>query len=388
MIKHTEIAGTPTTETPIVDTTAPPADPGNLPDWEGFANASDSDVELGEDAPAVAPDVDPNADPSVDPPVDPNAVVDDNTAPPKQEFDPRTGDLIDPAKPVVDEEAEVYTGIATILKGQGFFKDVEDLSTIKDPSLLASALDNEVKSRLTDRQKEIMEYMNQGVPIQQVSKLQTALSEAEGITAEMLATDTVLGKNLIISDLVHKGIDETQAEKFYGMMVSSGEDKEEAIRALATRKSNLTGMIDKEVTTAKATTDAKVAKAKASAVELETKLGSTEIFGRKIASTTADRIKVLAGTPVAYTESGEPLNAVMKYRMDNPIDFEHKLLYLFSATNGFTNLNSFDRSAESRLSNTMKNAVKTMSSSEDVSSNRVVAKKGTVINVDDIDDII
>ena len=382
MPENTQTPIVPIAETPIVDTTAPPADPGNLPDWEGFANASDSDVDLGEDAPAV----NTNADPIVDP----DAVVDEDIVPPKQEFDPRTGDLIDPDNPstTTDDEAEVYTGLVAILKRQGFFKDVEDLSTIKDPSLLASALDNEVKSRLTDRQKEIMEYMNQGVPIQQVSKLQTALTEAEGITAEMLATDTVLGKNLIISDLVHKGIDETQAEKFYGMMVSSGEDKEEAIRALATRKSNLTGMIDKEVTTAKTTADAKVAKAKASAVELETKLGSTEIFGRKIASTTADRIKALAGTPVAYTKSGEPLNAVMKYRMDNPIDFEHKLLYLFSATNGFTNLNSFDRSAESRLSNTMKNAVKTMSSSEDVSSNRVVAKKGTVINVDDIDDII
>jgi hypothetical protein len=100
------------------------------------------------------------------------------------------------------------------------------------------------------------------------------------------------------------------------------------------------------------------------------------------------KLQQLAATPVAYTEGGVPMNALMKFKMDNPIDFEHKLLYLFSATNGFTNLNSFDRSAESRLSNTMKNAVKTMSSSEDVSSNRVVAKKGTVINVDDIDDII
>lgn len=377
-----------------VDTSLDQAPASNsIPDWKGFLD-SGADVDLGvEEEPIIATD-------DVDDDIITDGTVD--TSPPTLEeeeeddaginidkFDPRTGDLIEKEKPeLIDDEAEVYSSVANILKKQGFFAELEDIKTIKSAEELAAAFDKEVQARLTDRQKELLEYQNQGVPVTKVTKLQTALEEAKSIDVGVIQENPDLAKNLILSDLTYKGIDEATANKLYAMLEANNEVTTEAVKALEARKVNLSSMIDKEITEAKTLKQAELDRQKTEAEALEKQLSATEIFNRKVTPTTIEKIKKLAGTPVAYTKNGDPLNAVMKYRLDNPIDFEHKLLYLFAVTNGFENLNSFDRSAESRVSNTLRSAVTRMSAGQPITSNRVNSKSGTTINIDDIDDII
>lgn len=285
-------------------------------------------------------------------------------------------------------EEEVYLGISDILKGKGFFAGQEEGATIKNATELAAAFDSEVKARLSDRQREIQEYMNQGLPIGKVSKIQTALDEANAITSETITAEPGLAKNLIVSDLLHKGFDQASADKFFTMMESSGEVNTEALKALASRKQNLGGMIQKEVDSAKAAQDAQKAVLQANATKLAEKLNQKEVFGRNLSKIAIDKLNTLANTPVAYTKDGHPLNAVMKFKEDNPIDFEHKLMYLFSATNGFTDLNAFDRSAESRISSKMRSAVTTMASSLPVENAGEQGSFKPKFNIDDIDDIV
>lgn len=61
------------------------------------------------------------------------------------------------------------------------------------------------------------------------------------------------------------------------------------------------------------------------------------IPGLKVSPVLKDKIKKTLTTSVAVDPySGSPLNKIAKARMDNPIDFEIKLAYLFELTNGFS----------------------------------------------------
>jgi hypothetical protein len=325
--------------------------------------------------------------------------VDDSGAEGKQAtgFNPDFGsasddDLLDEKKPDAplgpDDAVEVFTGLASILKDKGFFAHMEDVSTIKDEESLANAFDEEVRSRLTDRQRELMEYMNAGVPLTKITQIQNAIQETEAITPEVLKATEGLSEKLIKADLKFRGYADADAERLYGMIKSSGQEDIEAINTLNARKVNLKGLLSQEIQAAKDAATQENQKKINEAKELEKKLESTEVFGRKVSSVSIEKLKVLANTPVAYTQNGEPLNAVMKYKLDNPVDFEHKLLYLFSATNGFKDLSSFDRSAETRVSRSMRDAVSRLSTGTGIAHRSPADRTGVRINMEQIDDIV
>lgn len=371
--------------------------PGHIPEWKGIEAGDDVIIPDETDTPAAG-----------EPPAGtPPAGTEPPAGTPKPNFDGRTGDLVDAdGNPIVDPdtppggdetppdpnespEEVIFSEVANLLKGKGFFAGVEKIEDIKSPDLLASALDEEVKARLTDRQKEIMEYMNNGVPVQQVSKYKTALDEANTVTPQMLQENIEMAKTLVVADLTYKKVDPETVQSIVTMMETNGTLVPEATKALTSRRETLQGLITSEVNTAKQAKKAEQDLVQARALELDKKLNSTEVFKRKISQATIDKVKKLASTPVGYTAKGEPLNAVMQYRQDNPIDFEHKLNYLFAVTNGFESLDAFDRSAESRVSSRMRSAVQRMSASPDISNNnKTVDKTGTVIDMDTIDDVI
>lgn len=287
-----------------------------------------------------------------------------------------------------EDDTVFYKGVADILHKQGFFQDADNLDDITDPTKLAELFDKEVKARLNDRQKEILEYMNQGVPIDKVTKIQTALQEAKSITPQQVQEDEQLAMNLLYSDYIHKGFDEVTSKRYIEMLKASGSLESEALIALENRKKTLETMHSQEITNAKEQKRLEEEKALEEAKKLKEKLSSNEVFGRKVSPVTIEKLIKIAETPVAYTKSGEPVNAIMKYRLDNPIDFEHKLTYLYAVTDGFKSLDVFDRSAESRLSREFRNSISSLSSSDPITTQSVKSSKGTTIDINTIDDIV
>src|SRR6056297_818588 len=84
------------------------------------------------------------------------------------------------------------------------------------------------------------------------------------------------------------------------------------------------------------------------------------IPGVKINPTVKDKIQKNITVPVGYDEQGNPVNKIGKYRMDNPIDFEIKLNYLFEATNGFSNFDVFSKAGKSRAYKELEDAAKSL----------------------------
>jgi len=86
------------------------------------------------------------------------------------------------------------------------------------------------------------------------------------------------------------------------------------------------------------------------------------IPGVKINPTVKDKIQKNITVPVAYDEYGNTVNKIGKYRMENPIDFEIKLNYLFEATKGFTDFNVFSKAGKSKAYEELENAAKSLDS--------------------------
>lgn len=285
-----------------------------------------------------------------------------------------------------DPDAEVFTGVAEILKGQGFFADVDKLDEVTSADKLAELFDKEVQARLTDQQRQLQQYMNQGVPVSEVQKVDKALQETNAITPEALSQNAQLAETLIRAELQNKNLDEGTVNMVVESIKSKNSLVEEAGKALEARKANLSSYREKIMNDAAAAREAQINKAKEQQQKIEKALESKEVFGRKVSPTSVEKLKKLASTPVAYTPDGRPLNALMKYQQDNPVDFEHKLMYLFSATNGFKDLKSFDRSAESRVTQGFRTAVmKTRTNSQDTLPETT---KGLKFNPEDITDIV
>ncbi len=285
-----------------------------------------------------------------------------------------------------DEDAtEVFSTLTELLKEKGFFtNDVE----VKSEEDLASAFEQELKSRLDSTTKMALEYMGLGVPQQEIMQIQSAMAETEKITPDLLAKDEKLATNLIYSEFKFRGFSDEDAAEYTDLIAKAGKEKlvAEATKALDTRKKNLQGMAEGIKEKYANQRKKEEEKHKEYVEELVKRIDSEEVFGRKLSPTTKEKLKRNFSTVVGYTESGEPVNAVMKYKLENPVDFEHKLLYLFTVTDGFKNLSAFERSAESKISRKLKNSVVKLSSGKTFSDKHTTPK--TKIDLDTIDDIV
>lgn len=323
-------------------------------------------------------------------PIDDEGAQEGVTDPDKPAFTPAKDD--DPLQDVADDdiqnvemETEVYTGLGTILEDSGVFGKGETPITSKED--LTARMEQEVASRVSDKNKKIEEYMTAGVAYETVNRIQSAIDEAEAITEQHLESNEGLVQSLIISGLVNKGISEEDAAGYYNMFKENGKHIQEANKALIERKQTLSSMFNSEI---KKAADAKIAlkeEKKKEAENLVKSLESGEILGRKITSPVVDRLKRTLNTVVGYTDKGEPLNAYMKYKLENPVEFERNILYLYTLTDGFKDLKALDRNAETRVSRKLKNAVVSLSASKSFADQSSTLNK-TKIDIDTIDDIV
>ena len=311
---------------------------------------------------------------------------------------PGTDDLVlEDEETVVDEVAEpnevdtpddlttFYSGVSDIFKDSDIFSG--EIGEIKSQEDLTAAMEAEVNSRLTERQRQISELAGEGVDISTMNRLNQGLGTLNKISTEQVNTQVELQRDLIVGDFIERGFSQEDSIKNYDMINKNGTAGEEAAKALEIRKGTFVSAIEKVKVDAKASRQADIDASQKQLTDLTAALQSKEVLGRKVGEATIAKLQGLVSTPVAQTSTGESINAIMKYRQDNPVDFEHKLSYLFLITDGFKNLKSFDRSAETRVSRTMRAAVNTLSTGGAVPGGNTGTSKN-VIDMDTIDDIV
>lgn len=301
---------------------------------DSTGDGSETDTDKGEDEPDVLKDGE--------------IVIDDNDIDSISDGDDKdkTDDKIeDPSSQVTDPKSSPLTPYAKLLVEEGVLQDFDLEKYDGSADGLVDAFKNQVQKHVEDykesldpRAKWLLDNMEEGVPLQQLLKIDEERVTLSSLKPEVLKEDIDLQKQLAKA-YYKKTTNWTDAkiEKEVTRLETLGELAEEVLPFFE----ELKVLNSKEEE--KAVADAKKQAADAEKARQETlttfkaKLESTKeiIPGTVVSAQVKDRIFKVLTTPVATDQSGTPLNAIAKARAENPLEFEMNLAYIFEITKGF-----------------------------------------------------
>lgn len=261
------------------------------------------------------------------------------------------------------DESNVYGALAEALKEEAFFKDT-DVSEVSDMDSLASAFKEEIKknefSDLNDSQKRVLEGFRNGIPQDEIMNTETTFEKLNSITDENLESNDSLVKDLIIRDLTSKGISEGRADQMYNLLVDTGEAKAEAKQSLDNMKEAHKADYDSRVAEFKQVKEDSLNKANKLYEDISNSINDTENFlgGYKVTDRLKENVINTMSTAVGYDDQGNPYNALMKSKTDDPVNFESSMYYLFTITDGFKNLEAFTKKAESKAAKSLESKLR------------------------------
>ena len=239
-----------------------------------------------------------------------------------------------------------YSSVATALRDEGILPDLDDdsLKKIKTPEDFAEAIEQQLKSKLDERQKRIDEALNVGVETSEIKRYEDTLSYLDSLKDANVEDESEAGetlrKQLILQDYVNRGFTKERAEREMTKSFTAGTDIEDAKEALIGNKdyfkSSYKGLVD----VAKAEENTKLtAKQKQTEEFKKALLDTEEVFeGVKLDKATRQKVFDNITKPIFKDKDGEYYTAIQKFEMENGPEFIKKLGVLFTLTDGFKNL--------------------------------------------------
>lgn len=257
----------------------------------------------------------------------------------------------------------IYSSLANVLQDQGILSSLDPDTKINSAEDLINAFNTELEKRefadLTDDQKQYLTALRSGIPAQDVQSHMSLMQELSSIDEGLLEQNAELRVELIKEDFLRQGMSSERAEKLAKRSVEIGEDIQDAKEALNSLKVLEQKGYEAKIQAAK---DKQAAEAKAFQDSLDalkkTVTETKEIIpGFKINEKQKDMLFEQMTKPVGKM-GNQLINAVQKARMDNPVDFEIKLNYLFQVTKGFTDFSSIVKTAKSKAVEDLEKVVK------------------------------
>lgn len=268
------------------------------------------------------------------------------------------------------KDSSLFTPYAKLLVEEGIAPNLDLEKFDGTPEGLLKAIQNEIQlgidtyktQNLDPRVKWLQDNLEQGIPLEELLAIDKQAVQLDKISEEVLSSDEQLQKNIIqeyykettqfSEDYIKKAIDRLEA---------TGELKDEAT-------SMLTGL--KQINQQKQVQLAEQSKLQAAQAKkqqeevlnnFKTTLEKTDeiVSGIKLNTLMRDKIYKTMTTPVDIDQAtGTPLNKIAKARMEDPINFEIKLAYLFEATNGFKDWSVFKNTGKKAAFEELENAAK------------------------------
>lgn len=278
---------------------------------------------------------------------------DQNSDPDKEES------VADKGKPEKDDSDEsesssqkLYSSLASALAEEGIVSSLED--PIKSPEDLFNLIRNEIKknefSDLNETQKEYLEALRSGVPVEEYKQVKSFESKLEQITKENLEESEELRKSIIMQDYMNQGISQEKAEKLAQRSIDLNEDINDSIEALESVKNFTKSKLQERIQKQKEQEALMIKKQQDDLKALKKQVENLKeiIPGIQINEKVKNQVYDSMTKTVGTTKDGKPLNALTKARMENPTDFTIKLHYLFNLTNGFKNFDKVVKTSKSK----------------------------------------
>ena len=128
----------------------------------------------------------------------------------------------------------VYASVARALMEDGIFNTL-DVSGVNDAGSFRDAMEAEINNRLTPLQQRVNAALSYGMQPDEIQNYESALSEANSYTDEMVKDESddgvELRKNLIYQACLARGMNEQQAEREVNKSFKAGTDIEDSIDA-------------------------------------------------------------------------------------------------------------------------------------------------------------
>lgn len=253
----------------------------------------------------------------------------------------------------------LYSSLARALKEEGFFSDLE----LDDKEVIDSfdKLGNKIKAAnskaikdalgfdldevngFTELQKEYLLALKAGIPTEKFIENKQQEFAIDSITDAQLAGDEGLRKEVIARSYMMRGISEEKARKLAQTSVDLAEDVEEAKSARDEIRDVMREDQRKEIEYQSKIREEQVKQYKEYEGNLKNTFFNTDKIGEifEVPKQLRDKMFETISKPVARTEDGALVNALTKYQMENPIDFQHKMAWFYSITDGFKKFDSF-----------------------------------------------
>jgi hypothetical protein len=216
------------------------------------------------------------------------------------------------------------------------------------------------KESLPDRIKHLINNYEEGIPLEKLLELDKIETDVARLTPEKLEEDVSLQKKLV-SDYLKRTtkFSETKISKLVEGYEDSGELEDEAKTSLDELKSLVETEKAKEIKEVGKQKEQAEKQRKEDLVSLQEKVKTTKeiIPGLPLNEKIRGSVFSSMTTPVGYDQTGRPVNRIVAARMENPVDFEIKLHYLFEVTKGFTDFSKLAEKGKKDATKAFESAV-------------------------------
>ena len=240
-----------------------------------------------------------------------------------------------------------YSSIAKTFAEDGVFQNLNDdaLSKVNDAESFIDLMEQQIQSKLDEKQKRIDKALNAGIEPTQVQRYENNIKILDSITDEAISEEGEKGenlrKNIIYEDYIQKGFSKERAIKAVERSIAAGTDIEDAKESLQSCKDQINKAYNnalKEAEEEKANEE-KELKEQAEALK-KSILSDSKPFGElELDKNTRQRVFDAISKPVfTDPETGERLTALQKYEADNHNDFMKYVGLTYVLTDGFKSL--------------------------------------------------
>lgn len=240
-----------------------------------------------------------------------------------------------------------YSSIAKTFAEDGVFQNLneEALSKVSDAESFLDLVEQQIQSKLDEKQKRIDQALNAGIEPTQVQRYENNMKILNSITEDSISEEGEKGenlrKNIIYEDYIQKGFSKERAIKAVERSIAAGTDIEDAKEALQSCKDQVNKAYNeaiKEAEEEKANEEREL-KEQAEALK-KSILSDKKPFGDlELDKNTRQRVFDAISKPVfTDPETGERLTAIQKYEADNHNDFIKYVGLTYVLTDGFKSL--------------------------------------------------
>lgn len=265
-----------------------------------------------------------------------------------------------------DTSPNLYSSVAAILQEQGLLPSL-DLESNKINSVddLVSAfvkerdtlVQEQIKAKLGEQGAEALEA---GLSVDEFEQYQNELQTVNSITDDKIKGDIELSKKIIYQDFINQGMSEDKALRTLKRIIDLGDDViiEDAIESMSNIKEFTVNKFEQVKAKRKQAIEAE----KNAEIEREKSIKKSIydkdefVKGIKVNKNIKDKIYSNMTQIVGTDPNGRPENSFMKDRREQGVDFDAKLYYFYTITDGFTDFSKLTSKAKSTATKDLEEA--------------------------------